>query len=204
MRSIKKIIAIGICSFLFAAQAQALTGPPHERKMRRALINMSCLLAEKHEISYLLEGLGGVAGTLADDTRFGVVWTCRKKLTLDQARLLMGLVAKEMLDQLQGEPHYMNYYKERHIHDLKRQYSPMKIDPEKIALMEQRMGLLDFAFKISFWDEQMDRPLNPYIADVRLIEGKIYYYYADPKTQALLDPIIEPFDYVWGPKVKPS
>lgn len=45
--------------------------------------------------------------------------------------------------------------------------------------------------KIIFWDQDMNRPLKPYLAQVSVKENKIHYYYADPKTQTLQDPIIE-------------
>lgn len=46
-------------------------------------------------------------------------------------------------------------------------------------------------FRLTFWDQNTDRPLYPCIAQVKLLEGKLYYYYADPVTQALQEPIIE-------------
>lgn len=48
-----------------------------------------------------------------------------------------------------------------------------------------------FAIKIAYWDEEMNRPLLPYIADVRLQEGNITYYTADPITQALQVHLVE-------------
>lgn len=49
------------------------------------------------------------------------------------------------------------------------------------------------AFKIAFWDQEFDRPLFPYLADIRFFNELFHYSYADPKTQALEKPIIEPF-----------
>lgn len=42
--------------------------------------------------------------------------------------------------------------------------------------------------KIVFWDQNVNRPLHPYLAQVSVKDSKIHYYYADPKTQALLEP----------------
>ena len=46
-------------------------------------------------------------------------------------------------------------------------------------------------FRLTFWDKHMDRPLKPNIAQVRLIDSKLYYFYAVTKTQALEEPIVE-------------
>lgn len=48
------------------------------------------------------------------------------------------------------------------------------------------------ALKISYWDENVEKRMKPYLAQVRLINETIQYFYANPNTQALDDPIIEP------------
>lgn len=35
------------------------------------------------------------------------------------------------------------------------------------------------AFRISFWDQYIDRPVSPYIAEIRLFDGRLFYYTAD-------------------------
>lgn len=49
----------------------------------------------------------------------------------------------------------------------------------------------NLAFKIAFWDKEVNRPLFPYLADIRFFNSKFHYYYANPKNQALETPIIE-------------
>lgn len=46
-------------------------------------------------------------------------------------------------------------------------------------------------FKITYWDENVDRRLPPHVAHVKFANSKFYYYYADPKTQYLGEPIVE-------------
>ena len=60
-------------------------------------------------------------------------------------------------------------------------------DPKtKPYLYPERIG-----FKLSFWDDNYDRPLTPYLAQIIYMNEKFYYYYADQKTQALQEPIVE-------------
>ena len=35
------------------------------------------------------------------------------------------------------------------------------------------------AFRINFWDENIDRPVAPYIAEIRLLDDKLSYFTAD-------------------------
>ena len=52
-----------------------------------------------------------------------------------------------------------------------------------------------FGIKIGFWDENVNRPNFPYIAQILISGTSIKYYYADPITQALQDPIVKVYDY---------
>ena len=42
------------------------------------------------------------------------------------------------------------------------------------------------AYRISFWDENIDRPVAPYIAEIRLLDGKLSYFTADENQQLVL------------------
>ncbi len=46
-------------------------------------------------------------------------------------------------------------------------------------------------FKIGFWNENVDRPLAPYLAHILVADRTVKYYYADSNTQALQEPPIE-------------
>lgn len=41
------------------------------------------------------------------------------------------------------------------------------------------------SLKIAFWDENVERPHKPYLAEILFSKGIFYYYYANPKTQKL-------------------
>ncbi|KAF3362547.1 hypothetical protein PHSC3_000785 [Chlamydiales bacterium STE3] len=45
--------------------------------------------------------------------------------------------------------------------------------------------------RIDFWDGNVDRYTYPNLAQVIVKGGKVYYYYADPKTQVLQQPVVE-------------
>ena len=47
-------------------------------------------------------------------------------------------------------------------------------------------------FKINFWDEKVNRFKPPYISQIRLADGQFYYHFANPETQALEPPIVQP------------
>jgi len=49
----------------------------------------------------------------------------------------------------------------------------------------------NIAFRINFWDENYDRKKPPHLAQIKVEQGKIYYYTADPKTQELQQPAVE-------------
>jgi hypothetical protein len=49
----------------------------------------------------------------------------------------------------------------------------MTLSPEKLGI------------KLSFWDQNMDRYPAPYISQVRVADGMVYYYSANPSDQSL-------------------
>ena len=42
------------------------------------------------------------------------------------------------------------------------------------------------AFRINFWDENIDRPVAPYIAEIRLLDDKLSYFTADENQRLVL------------------
>ena len=41
-------------------------------------------------------------------------------------------------------------------------------------------------FRISFWDENIDRQIAPYIAEIRMFEGRLKYFTADDGQRLVL------------------
>ena len=48
--------------------------------------------------------------------------------------------------------------------------------------------------RLAYWDEETNRRAYPYLAQIRVADSEIFYYYADPKTQELTEPIVETFE----------
>lgn len=57
-----------------------------------------------------------------------------------------------------------------------------------------------FALKLSYWDANFDRFPKPYVSQVRAINNKLYFYYANTSTQALEEP---PVEEIWSKNEKP-
>ena len=51
---------------------------------------------------------------------------------------------------------------------------------------QERLGL-----KIAFWDENVNRYPEPYLSQIKVINGIIYYYQVNPKDQSLGKPYTE-------------
>lgn len=95
--------------------------------------------------------------------------------TLEEGRALATTLMHKMYQKSLDDPKILNVgrYKTSHLH------VPEYFSMDSIAL------------EIGFWDEEVNRRLEPYLARIKVIKGVINYYYADPKTQALIQPPIQ-------------
>jgi hypothetical protein len=94
-------------------------------------------------------------------------------LGIDQARALAARCNKELLSFAQTSQVYKDYIKERSTWIREPYPSPTPI-PEQ------------FGYRISFWDENVDRPVAPYIAEIRLLDTRLTYFTADDNQQLVL------------------
>lgn len=101
----------------------------------------------------------------------------RQKMTREQLQPIIEKVARIYERQLLADIVFEEY------HAFMRSIYPKSY--KKYASKGQ------IAFKLTFWDENFDRPLYPYIAQVRYVAGEIFYYYANTETQALETPPLE-------------
>ena len=85
-----------------------------------------------------------------------------------------------MFDLIRTDPQFLERVKESSTwsHEKYRSETPI---PEHIA------------FRISFWDENIDRQPQPYIAEIRCIDGKLTYFTAD-ENQFISQVFEETFD----------
>jgi hypothetical protein len=116
----------------------------------------------------------GVVGKHYFDHRpFEFALRSSQNISLEQAKALAARCNKEMLSFAQTSQLYKDYIKERSTWKNEQHPSPTPI-PEQ------------FAYRISFWDENIDRPVAPYIAEIRLLDGKLSYFTADDNQQLVL------------------
>lgn len=126
-------------------------------------------LAQTHDLKLLNRCIGRLVD--AKSSYWAYSFTSKAHLTLEEVRPLV----KNMIETLQEDLFHYEFFKEYQL------YAHAKT-PFSVAIL---------GFKLVFWDENVNRPLPPYIAQVRFADGKVYYYYANPKTQGLENPIEE-------------
>ncbi|MGK5594516.1 MAG: hypothetical protein ACSNEK_04070 [Parachlamydiaceae bacterium] len=120
---------------------------------------------------------GGV-GCIVDDRK--VLWASKfmalKPVTKEQARPSLELAFSRLWKEVKADAEFDDYLLNKSL-DYKR---------PKRALAPELIGL-----RIDFWDENVNRYSFPFLAKVIIKGTHIYYYYADPVSQALQDPVIE-------------
>lgn len=166
MKKIALLPLLGICALLLISAKHS--GPSYETRPRYRLDKYADEIAKKYNLQVLTTGLG----TLADAKRapWGISFVSNQNLTIEQGRILANALTAQLLSKIFEDPSFANYWKNRPSGELKRE---------------------DLAFRLAFWDQQTNRPLYPYLAQIRLVEGALYFHYADPLTQSLQDPIVE-------------
>ena len=177
MKFILKILTA--LTLLSGSQLQALPkhqGPSYDTKPRNALDTFAETLAKQNKLKLLLSGLGCIGGSKTG--LWGLHFTSSEKMTLEQARPFAAQIGCELVNFMYANPLFNEYFPQAD----KDCPQPWK---------SNSLSLDDMSYKIAFWDEKVRRPTYPYLAQIRLCDGQLYYYYADPKDQALKDPIID-------------
>jgi hypothetical protein len=95
--------------------------------------------------------------------------------SLKQGMDLAARCNKQLLSFSQTNQLYKDLIKKLYDHR-----SATSINPSPHPIPEQ------FVYRISFWDENVDRPVAPYIAEIRLFNGKLTYFTADENQQLVL------------------
>ena len=108
-----------------------------------------------------------------DPTPFNLILWGTARLTKDAARKLAAECVGEFLKFVQNDKRTLDYMGER---------SKDKYMHDTATFPEAR----HIGFRISFWDENMDRQIEPYIAEIRLHEGKLRYFTADDGQRLVL------------------
>lgn len=175
------IILSTFSSSLLPADVFQTSGPEYERIPRNNLSKAAITIGAPYHLKVIGASLGHIAGaTHAQHVTWGLMFTSPDKLTLKEAKPMVTNVTRELLKVMYKDPSFANYFSESL--RLGSSYTLRVVTDNELA------------FRIDFWDENVDRPLYPYVAQIRLLQSKLYYHYADPKTQGLQEPfLVEPF-----------
>jgi hypothetical protein len=144
-------------------------------------------LAKKNGLKFLIDGVGTVVDST--DVYWDMSFTSDRAMTIDDARPLVVSMIQDFWVKVNKDPIYKTELDKRHAF-----YT--YVDPN---ITPQRLG-----FKLAFWDKNVDRPLPPYLAQIKVLKGVIQYYQANPKDQSFQPPIIETFQEAFSKANQPA
>jgi len=135
-------------------------------------------LGKEYNLEFLLSSLENpVRG---ENFAFAMIFMGRQKLQEKDAANLAKEIHTKIWNRFEEDPVYLNYIRS------------MEEKHKKISDQLWPPRPEHFAFKISFWDEEMDRRKPPYVAQVIVVDGKLKIFYAgegdfleEPKIEKL-------------------
>jgi len=175
MKSLARMLLPAVL-FLFISAAKP-TMSPVEMQSQRKFEEFGGWLANKFRCALLKVG----TGALVDSKRvaYSLSLADDRLLTIDHVRPLFIAMIQTIERMMEDDPLFESCLKTL----ARRQFG------QSTSLIYDHLGI-----KLTFWDKEMERPTFPYVADARFVEGHLFFYYADPSTQALSYPIIEPYE----------
>ena len=117
--------------------------------------------------------MGPVGDSVCSDRPFDFLLMGHQKLSLIEAHQLGASCFRECFNYVKEDKESLQFLKNRCSWGFRIYPSPTPV-PEHIA------------FRISFWDENIDRPVQPYIAEIRYFDGVFKYYTADEVQKLVL------------------
>lgn len=143
-----------------------------DKNCRENYNNFSKEIAKSCQLELLC---GDGTGSLVEDKR--ACWCSKfmiksKPLTIDELRSIFHAAVPFLWKNVNKDKAFAKYL-----------FSESQHREEKRTLSINNIGI-----RIDLWDANFDRYLYPYVSQVQFKGGKIHYYYADPKTQALQKP----------------
>jgi len=131
-------------------------------------------LGDKYKLKYLNNGVGTVVDS--KNVAYDLSFMCNHCVTIDQSRKLAKNIMNDFWRFASTDK---EIYKDMQVYcKILKNYDPI--------LTPNRLGM-----KLSFWDKNMNRLPAPYISQVIVSDGFIYFYTADPKDQSLQNPAVE-------------
>jgi hypothetical protein len=151
---------------------------PHSSPMSQAVFSFErafCKANNLHIVSF------GDAGAAPDKSRaFTFILRGEQQVSLEEAQRIARSCSKGLFDFVCHNQTCLDYMQERSTWEFLK-------DP---AIFPEPRHL---GFRISFWDENVDRPSAPYIAEIRLFDSVLQYFTAD-ENQILKLTYEEPFE----------
>jgi hypothetical protein len=132
-------------------------------------------LGKKHELEVIITGTGKIIDSLK--ATWSVSLIGRQALTLDEVRPIITEFAQSLYQLASTDPRFLD--KMNGMYAVEHKPSIPAITPDMIGI------------KITFWDKNVDRVKQPAVAQVIFTDNKITYLFADPKTDALVNPTVE-------------
>lgn len=160
-------------------------GPKYSTDSMYAIGYFAPKLAKKYGLVYLNKGVGTIVDS--NEVAWDIGLIGNYKWDLNRGRLAIISIVEDFLYEITSNPVHNTYVK---LHP--KLSSQVWFNP---LLTPKRIGI-----KLAFWDENVDRPLPPYLAQIKVVEGKIFYYQANSKDQSLQEPTVETFEEAF-PKV---
>jgi len=148
-----------------------LLSMPHPIRGSKPLFSFLEAYCKKVDLGLIV--MGYVGPTWKDKSVYGFVLVGRQMIHLDRARKLASRCAKDAFDFIRQDKECLEQIKFQSTLDFPIHPSPTPV-PEHVA------------FRISFWDENIDRPVQPYIAEIRYFNGVFKYYTADDVQKLVL------------------
>ncbi len=141
-------------------------GPKSEIPPYEAMERYAYAAAKKHDII-----LHNITPSVVFRMKhlYGLWFISYREYTLEEGRALAGDIIGSFYTMLSTDPAMIEnfaYYRSL----------PGRESDELVDMI----GL-----RIAYWDENVDRPKQPALAEIRFFDKRMHYYVADPKTQAL-------------------
>ena len=136
-----------------------------------SVFEFSKAISAKNNLNFV--DLDSLERQFGDFIPFEIAFWGNAQLTIDAARKLAVQFSSEFLKFVQNDNPCLAYMVER---------STDKYIHDDATFPEIR----HIGFRISFWDENIDRQIAPYIAEIRMFEGKLKYFTADDGQRLVL------------------
>ena len=136
-----------------------------------AVFEFANSISQKYNLNFV--DLTPTESQFKDKTPFNMILWGSPQLNIDAARKLAAQFSSEFLKFVQNDKPCLAYMVER---------STDKYIHDDATFPEIR----HIGFRISFWDENIDRQIAPYIAEIRMFEGRLKYFTADDGQRLVL------------------